>query len=75
MVVLLFAKRKAENELANDYFFAIKLGPVNGVVAIDRLSLVFVVIMAALFVGEAFTWRVGLGAALMVGGALLISLK
>ena|SRR5437588_10298499 len=57
------------------YFFAIKLGPVNGVVAIDRLSLVFVVIMAALFVGEAFTWRVGLGAALMVGGALLISLK
>ena len=57
------------------YFFAIKIGPVNGVVAFDRLSLVFVVIMAALFVGEALTWRVAAGAALMVGGALLISLK
>jgi transporter family protein len=57
------------------YFFALKIGPVNGVVSFDRLSLVFVVIMAALFVGEALTWRVGLGAALMIGGALLISLK
>jgi transporter family protein len=57
------------------YFLAIKIGPVNGVVALDRLSLVFVIIMAAIFIGEALTWRVAAGAILMVGGALLISLK
>lgn len=56
------------------YFFALKIGLVNKVVVIDRLSLVFVVILSALFLGEAFTWKVAAGAALMVGGALLISL-
>lgn len=56
------------------YFFALKIGLVNQVVVVDRLSLVFVVILSALFLGEAFTWKTVLGAALMVGGALLITL-
>lgn len=55
------------------YFFALKVGLVNKVVVIDRLSLVFVVFLSALFLGEAFTWKVALGAALMVGGALFIT--
>jgi transporter family protein len=57
------------------YFLALKLGPADGVVSIDRLSIVIVVILAAIFLGEAFTWRVALGALAMVGGALLISLR
>lgn len=56
------------------YFFALKIGLVNQVVVIDRLSLVFVVILSAIFLGEAFTWKTALGAALMVGGALIIVL-
>jgi len=57
------------------YFFAIKTGLATKVVVIDRLSLVFVVILASLFLGEALGWRTVIGALLMVGGAILISLK
>ena len=40
---------------------------------LDRLSVVFVVVLAALFLGESLTvWKV-LGAALMVAGAILIA--
>lgn len=57
------------------YFLALKLGLATRVVVIDRLSLVFVVILAAIFLGEALSWRVALGAVLMVAGAIIISLK
>ena len=57
------------------YFFALKQGSASAVVAIDRLSLVFVIIMAALFLQEAITWRTLTGVTLMVAGALFISLK
>jgi len=57
------------------YFMALKMGLATRVVVIDRLSLVFVVILAALFLGEALSWRVALGAVLMVAGAIIISLK
>lgn len=57
------------------YFMALKVGLATRVVVIDRLSLVFVVLLAAIFLGEALSWRVALGALLMVGGAIIISLK
>jgi transporter family protein len=57
------------------YFFALKNGPVTPVVAIDRLSIVFVVVLSLLFLSESFSWLVVLGALFMVGGAILISLK
>lgn len=57
------------------YFIALKLGVAGRVVAIDRLSLVFVIILASIFLGEALTWRVVLGALIMVSGALIINLK
>ncbi len=57
------------------YFFALKHGSASAVVAIDRLSLVFVIILAALFLQEAITWRTLTGVLLMVTGALFISLK
>lgn len=53
------------------YFFALKIGPTSGVAALDRLSVVFVVIFAALFLAESITWKTGLGALLITGGALL----
>ena len=56
------------------YFFAIKQGSVSGVVAIDRTSVVFALILAALFLGEAFTIKTALGGALILGGALLVAL-
>ncbi|MEK9167941.1 MAG: EamA family transporter [Patescibacteria group bacterium] len=56
------------------YFLAIKTGTATGVVAVDRLSVVFVVVLAALFLGEALTWQSILGAFLIFGGAILIAL-
>ena len=57
------------------YFFALKTGLATKVVVIDRLSLVFVIILAALFLGEALGWKSVVGALLMVAGAILITLK
>ncbi len=56
------------------YFVALKSGAASGVVAIDRLSIVFVVLLAALFLGEALGWKAVLGALLMMAGAILITL-
>ena len=57
------------------YFLALKLGPVSAVAALDRLSVVFVVILAALFLGEGLTWKSGLGAILITAGAILMTIK
>lgn len=57
------------------YFFALKYGQATPVVAIDRLSMVFVFILALVFLGEAFSVKALAGVILMVGGAILISIK
>lgn len=57
------------------YFYALKNGPVGGVVALDRLSLALAVILAAIFLGEKLSWTMAAGVILMVGGALLIVAK
>jgi len=57
------------------YFLSLKYGFASQVAAIDRLSIVFVVILAALFLKEGFHWQTFLGAFLMIAGALLISRK
>jgi transporter family protein len=53
------------------YFRALQLGPASHVAPVDKLSLALTVLLAVLLLGEPLTWRVGLGAALIVGGALL----
>jgi transporter family protein len=55
------------------YFLALKLGPASHVAAVDRLSIVFVIVLAALFLGEALTWKLALGGALMAIGAIIIA--
>ena len=57
------------------YFFALKHGVAGKVVAIDRLSIVFVILLAALFLGEGLTWKTILGSIAIAGGAYLITLK
>ena len=56
------------------FFLALKTGEASAVTAIDRLSVVFVVLLAALFLGETLGWQAIAGALLMVSGALLITL-
>src|SRR3989338_4268071 len=57
------------------YFLALKYGTVTGVAALDRLSVVFVVILAAMFLGEALTFKSVSGLVLLVLGALLLVWK
>lgn len=56
------------------YFWALKTGRASQVAAIDRLSLVFVIAAAALFLGEKIGVRTGVGALLMTVGAILVAL-
>ncbi len=56
------------------YYRALQTGPASRVAPIDKLSVVIVVILAVLFLGERLTWKVGLGAALVSAGAILIAL-
>ncbi|MCX6788892.1 MAG: EamA family transporter [Candidatus Jorgensenbacteria bacterium] len=56
------------------YFFALRSVDASKVVAVDRMSIVFVVLLAAIFLGETLGWKSVLGALLMVAGAIMISL-
>ena len=53
------------------YFRALQLGPASRVAPIDKLSLPLTVLLAAVLLGEAVSWKVWLGALLMAAGALL----
>jgi transporter family protein len=55
------------------YFWALKFGPAGKVATIDRLSLVFVVFLAAIFLAEKISWKTGLGVILVVIGAYLVA--
>lgn len=56
------------------YFWALKLGKASQVAPIDRLSAVFAVALAFLFLGETVGWKGWLGAALITVGAVLTAL-
>jgi len=56
------------------YFYAIKVGEVNKVVPIDKLSLVITIVFAGLILKEKITLMAGLGAVLMTIGTIMIAL-
>lgn len=56
------------------YFMAIKKGHVSQVAPIDKLSVVFAVILAAILLGEKISLLSGAGILLITIGALLVAL-
>ena len=56
------------------YFLALNSGKVAQVVSIDRLSIVFAVILAFLFLSEHISLRAGIGVAIMTVGAIIVAL-
>lgn len=56
------------------YFKALQIGNVNKVIVIDKLSIVFTIILAAIFLNEALTLKIIIGVMLIVAGTLIISL-
>lgn len=56
------------------YFHALQVGEASRVAPIDKLSVVFVILLAALFLGERLTWGKGIGVLLIAAGAITIAL-
>jgi transporter family protein len=54
------------------YFKALSLGDASKVAPIDKLSVAFVIILAAIFLREAITMKTAIGAALIIGGSLVL---
>jgi transporter family protein len=56
------------------YFRALQLGPASRVAPIDKLSVAFVIIFAALFLGERLSTTKLVGGGLIVAGAIVLAL-
>ncbi len=55
------------------YFRALQLGPVSKVAPVDKLSVVFAIALAVVFLHERLTWQNWVGGALIVAGSLVLA--
>jgi transporter family protein len=57
------------------YFRALQIGNASQVAPVDKLSVAIAILLAVVFLGERFSVREGIGAALIITGALVLALK
>ncbi|MBL0160498.1 MAG: EamA family transporter [Bryobacterales bacterium] len=57
------------------YFRALQLGQASRVAPVDKLSVAFVILFAAIFLGERLTLARGAGGLLIVAGAIILALE
>jgi transporter family protein len=57
------------------YFRALQLGEASRVAPVDKLSVAFVILFAALFLGERLTLARGAGGLLIMAGAIILALE
>jgi transporter family protein len=55
------------------YFRALQLGEASRVAPIDKLSVVFAIVLAGIFLRERLTWQQAVGGVLIVAGSLVIA--
>ncbi|AJP47556.1 membrane protein [Rugosibacter aromaticivorans] len=55
------------------YYRALQLAPASMVAPIDKLSLVFAIVLAVVFLGEALTVKLALGGLLILSGVLILA--
>jgi transporter family protein len=55
------------------YFRALQMGEASRVAPIDKLSVVFAIILAGVFLRERLTWQHAVGGTLIVAGSLVIA--
>ena len=55
------------------YYRALQLAPASLVAPVDKLSVVFAIVLGVAVLGEPLTWRLALGVLLIVGGVLVIA--
>lgn len=56
------------------YYRALQLGPASKVAPVDKLSVVFVIVLALIFLGERLSLKSAIGVSLVSLGALLLAL-
>src|SRR6266481_1510848 len=57
------------------YFRALQLGEASRVAPVDKLSVVFVIVFAAVILHEQLTWHHWIGGGLIVTGAVILAFK
>lgn len=57
------------------YFQALSVGQAAQVAPIDKLSVVFAVVLAVAFLGESLLWHQWLGVGFIVAGAMLLAVR
>ena len=57
------------------YFRALQLGEASRVAPVDKLSVVFAIVLAVIFLREQLTWQQWAGGALIVTGAVFLAWK
>ncbi len=57
------------------YFIALRTGPAGAVAVIDKFSVIFVILLAALFLGESLTVKSIIGILFTIAGSMLILFK
>ena len=57
------------------YFRALHLGEASSVAPLDKLSVVFAIALAAIFLGERLVWQHWVGGGMIVVGAVIIATK
>jgi len=55
------------------YFRALQLGEASRVAPVDKLSVVFVIVLAALFLRERMNWQQAVGGLLIVTGSIIMA--
>jgi transporter family protein len=55
------------------YFRALQLGQASRVAPVDKLSVVFAIVLAAVVLGEELQWQHYIGGALIVAGAMILA--
>jgi transporter family protein len=56
------------------YFKALQLGKVSQVAPVDKMSVAIAIILSALLLHEAITWKIFIGAILIIAGSVVIIL-
>jgi transporter family protein len=56
------------------YFKALQVGKVSQVAPVDKLSVALAIIFSVIFLGEALTWKIAVGAGLIIAGAIVLIL-
>ena len=55
------------------YFRALQLGEVSRVAPVDKLSVVFAILLAGIFLRERLTWQHAIGGGLIVAGSMVLA--